>query len=125
MFMEIVPPYFRNLGENVLMNYVTVHSQPEDLARHLSSLGIRTRRVWPCFQKYWPAQMTDNVRTLRDHLLLVDIDCINEEIVDLLRRRQTMSAAGQACPVPKNLMLETGKAGVAEAAGERRSVSRC
>jgi hypothetical protein len=123
MFMEVVPPFFRNLGENVLMNYVAWHSNPEHLAQYLSSLGIRTRRVWPYFQKYWPAQMTDHVRELRDHLLLVDIDCINEEVMGLLRGRQTTSAAGQAVHAPRCPALETGEAAVAPPAGERQSVS--
>ena len=88
IFNEIVPAYFNDFEANVLTNYVTMHSKAEDLALSLRTLG------WPYFQKYWPAQMTSSVRKLRDQLLLVDVDSINEEIIDTLRHQQAVTATG-------------------------------
>lgn len=38
------------------------------MEEQLRPLGIKTRRVWPVFQAYTEAQMTENVRFLKDHL---------------------------------------------------------
>ena len=38
--------------------------------------------------------MTSSVRKLRDQLLLVDVDSINEEIIDTLRHQQAVTATG-------------------------------
>lgn len=46
----------------------------EPMERFMASLSVRTRRVWPAFQRYAEAQVTVAVRTLRDHLLLLDTD---------------------------------------------------
>lgn len=51
----------------------------------LSPLGIKTRRVWPAFQAYVETQMTENVRYLKEHLLLLDTDSLTMENMGKLR----------------------------------------
>jgi len=83
---EIMPAYFKDFESNVLMQYVTRHSKAEDLARYLRGHGIRIRRVWSYSQKCWPDQLTEEVKALRDELLLIDLDSVTEEALALLRR---------------------------------------
>ena len=52
----------------------------------LSPLRIKTRRVWPAFQAYTEVQMTENVRFLKEHLLLLDTDSLTMENMENLRR---------------------------------------
>ena len=83
---EIMPAYFKDFESNVLMQYVTRHSKAEDLARYLRGHGIRIRRVWSYSQKCWPDQLTEEVKALRDELLLIDLDSVTEEALAILRR---------------------------------------
>jgi len=83
---EIIPAYFRDFESNVLMQYVTRHSKAEDLAHYLRGHGIRIRRVWSYSQKCWPDQLTEEVKALRDELLLIDLDSVTEEALAILRR---------------------------------------
>lgn len=55
------------------------------MEEQLRPLGIKTRRVWPVFQAYTEAQMTENVRFLKEHLLLLDTDSLTMENMEKLR----------------------------------------
>ena len=47
---------------------------------------VKTRRVWPAFQRYWLEQNTENIRSISQTLLLVDVDCITEDKILKLSR---------------------------------------
>jgi dTDP-4-amino-4,6-dideoxygalactose transaminase len=85
MLEQIIPSYFSNCEENTFANFVVMHSNVEQLQALFRRVKIRTRRVWPFFQEYWPAQLTESVKLLKDHLVLIDVDCINRQVVDALR----------------------------------------
>jgi putative perosamine synthetase len=55
------------------------------MEEQLRPLGIKTRRVWPAFQSYTETQMTENVRYLKEHLLLLDTDSLTMENMESLR----------------------------------------
>ncbi len=81
---EILPS-FLNVDNNIFTNYVIYSDEPEKLERIFGTLNIKTRRVWPYFQKYWHEQKTANVEELSKKLLLIDLDCFNEEKIGKLR----------------------------------------
>lgn len=81
---EILPS-FLNIDNNIFTNYVIYSDEPEKLERIFGTLDIKTRRVWPHFQKYWNEQKTPNVEELSKKLLLIDLDCFNEEKISKLR----------------------------------------
>ncbi len=91
---DVIPSYFSSLDGNIVTNYAIWAPNVEDLVLCLRGLGIRTRRVWPYFQPYWPAQMTERVNKLRDHLLLVDMDSIDDERIEILRQRRQSGFQG-------------------------------
>lgn len=78
-------PSFLNTDNNIFTNYVVYSDELEKLESIFCTLGIKTRRVWPYFQKYWYEQKTPNVEDLSKKLLLIDLDCFNEEKMDKLR----------------------------------------
>lgn len=63
--------------------YACLTDSIDTLERNMQKLDVKTRRVWPAFQNYAAEQLTKNVCTLRDHLLLLDTDNFTE---DKLRR---------------------------------------
>lgn len=81
---EILPSFF-DVDNNIFTNYVIYSDELEKLESIFCTLGIKTRRVWPCFQKYWYEQKTPNVEDLSKKLLLIDLDCFNEEKIGKLR----------------------------------------
>ena len=81
---EILPS-FLNVDNNIFTNYVIYSDELEKLERIFGALNIKTRRVWPYFQKYWHEQKTANVEELSKKLLLIDLDCFNEEKIGKLR----------------------------------------
>jgi dTDP-4-amino-4,6-dideoxygalactose transaminase len=81
-----LPAYFQDFECNVLMQYVTKPSRLEVTDLHLRRLGIRTRRTWPYSQRYWPEQLTDQVRSVCDELLLLDMDSVTDAALETLQR---------------------------------------
>ena len=81
---EILPSFF-DVDNNIFTNYVIYSDELEKLDIIFCILGIKTRRVWPYFQKYWHEQKTPNVEELSRKLLLIDLDCFNEEKICKLR----------------------------------------
>jgi len=71
-------PSFLPIKDNIFTNYVIYSDDLENIQKILNSLKIKTRRVWPFFQKYWPEQKTDTIKELSKKLLLIDIDCIDK-----------------------------------------------
>ena len=91
MLNEGVPAQFDDFESAIVTNYVIRTTKLQDLEPCLKNLGARTRRVWPYFQKYWPEQMTESVKTIRDQFLLVDMDSISEEKIAVLRSAAQLS----------------------------------
>jgi dTDP-4-amino-4,6-dideoxygalactose transaminase len=82
---SVLPAYFQDFESDVLMQYVTKPFQLEVTDGLLKRLGVRTRRLWPYSQPYWPEQLTDQVKSVRDELLLLDIDSVTDEVVEALQ----------------------------------------
>jgi hypothetical protein len=80
-------PSFLALSDNVVTNYTFLSKQLGQIETFLAKLNIRTRRTWPAFQRYWSKQLTKNVKYLAEHLLLIDIDCVNDDNLTLLKEK--------------------------------------
>ena len=78
------------IQDNVFTNYVIFRedsSEITEISKVFRELGIKTRRPWPFFQKYWKAQLTKTVNYLKERLLLIDLDCITSEKLEVLREK--------------------------------------
>lgn len=77
-------PSFLPLNNNIFTNYTILANNINEIEDVFKNLNIKTRRVWPFFQKYWKAQKTETVNILENKLLLVDIDCIDDSKMAIL-----------------------------------------
>jgi len=78
------------IQDNVFTNYVIFREDSDqitEISKVFRELGIKTRRPWPFFQKYWKTQLTETVNYLKERLLLIDLDCITSEKLEVLREK--------------------------------------
>lgn len=79
-------PSFLPLNNNIFTNYTKLTNDISEMEYVFGNLNIKTRRVWPFFQKYWKAQATETVSILANQLLLVDLDCIDDVKIAKLKK---------------------------------------
>lgn len=82
---KIFPSYL-DINDNIFTNYVVFANSVTDLENICIRMGIRTRRPWPVFQKYWSGQYTEGVNYIANNILLLDIDSFGQKSYEFLKR---------------------------------------
>ena len=79
---EQLPNYYRNFWKNgpLVKNVYSFFPlwfegyKLELLIRECKSRGLKLRKSWPAFQEWWQEQDTENIRKIRDSLLLFELN---------------------------------------------------